>query len=205
MRKLFRGRNISPRNILTERIHCMEHTPPPADESLRNQFFETYGLRVLKSLRRIIRAVDIHSKKLNQEFHITAPQMICLYSLQKNGSMTQSELAKDVDLGMSTVNGIMDRLEAKQWIVRNRDDVDRRKVYLEITDSGKLQAYEAPALLQDKLSEALQALPELEQAAIALSLERIVELMGVEHLDASGNLIATDKISEALPEDKQNG
>ena len=183
----------------------MEQTPPPANDSLRKEFFETYGLRVLKSLRRIIRAVDIHSKKLSQEFHITAPQMICLYSLQKNGSMTQSELAKDVDLGMSTVNGIIDRLEAKQWIVRNRDDVDRRKVYLEITDSDKLQAYEAPALLQDKLSEALQALPELEQAAIALSLERIVELMGVGHLDASGNLIATDEISEASPEDKQDG
>ncbi|WP_372797053.1 MarR family winged helix-turn-helix transcriptional regulator [Pontiella sp.] len=176
-----------------------------AEQQRRNQFFETYGLRVLKSLRRIIRAVDIHSKKLSHDYQITAPQMICLYSLQKNGSMTQSQLAKDVDLGMSTVNGIIDRLEAKKWIVRKRDDHDRRKVFLEITDSGKLQAYEAPALLQDKLSEALQALPELEQAAIALSLERIVELMGVSHLDASGNLIATDKIPEALPEENQDG
>lgn len=183
----------------------MKPSAPSENDQLRNHFFETYGLRVLKSLRRIIRAVDIHSKKLSQEFQITAPQMICLYSLHKNGSMTQSELAKDVDLGMSTVNGIIDRLEAKEWIVRHRDDVDRRKVFLEITDSGKLQAYEAPALLQDKLSEALQTLPELEQAAIALSLERIVDLMGVGHLDASGNLIPTDKIQEAIPENKQDG
>lgn len=161
-----------------------------------SDFFETYGIRVLKSLRRIIRAVDIHSKKLSQDYQMTAPQMICLYSLQKNGTMTQSELAKDVDLGMSTVNGIIDRLEAKGWIKRERDVKDRRKVFLELTEGGIAKANEAPALLQDKLSTALQALPELEQAAIALSLERIVELMGAGHLEASSNLIPTDKIPE---------
>ena len=99
-------------------------------QELRADFFETYGIRVLKSLRRIIRAIDIHSKKLSQEYKITAPQMICLYSLQKNGAMTQSELAQDVDLGMSTINGIIDRLHAKGWIRRQRDHVDRRKILL---------------------------------------------------------------------------
>jgi DNA-binding MarR family transcriptional regulator len=161
-----------------------------------SDFFEKYGIGVLKSLRRIIRAVDIHSKKLNQEHKITAPQMICLYSLQKHGVMTQSEMAKDVDLGMSTVNGITDRLEAKGWIIRERDAKDRRKVFLKLTEKGIIQANEAPALLQDKLSNALKALPELEQAAIALSLERIVELMGAGHLEASSNLIPTDQIRE---------
>jgi DNA-binding MarR family transcriptional regulator len=160
----------------------------------RAAFFENYGVNVLKSLRRIIRSVDIHSKKLNQEYHITAPQMICLYSLQKNGAMTQSALAQDVDLGMSTVNGIIDRLETKGWIKRERDAVDRRKVFVEITESGTIQANGAPALLQDKLSDALQALPELEQAAIALSLERIVDLMGASRLEASSNLLPTDKV-----------
>lgn len=162
----------------------------------QNIFFETYGLRILKSLRRIIRAVDIHSKKLSQEYQITAPQMICLYSLEKKGPITQSALAKDVDLGMSTVNGIIDRLEAKGWLVRRRDQQDRRKVLLEVTDAGRIQAEEAPVLLQEKLSNALQALPELEQAAIALSLERVVELMDVGHLEASGNLLPADKVSE---------
>ncbi|MDF7807215.1 MarR family transcriptional regulator [Pontiellaceae bacterium B12219] len=176
--------------------------PNPKNQGA-SDFFEKYGIRVLKSLRRIIRSVDIHSKKLNHEYNITAPQMICLYSLQKHGVMTQSDLAKDVDLGMSTVNGIIDRLEAKSWIRRERDAKDRRKVFLELTESGVMQANEAPALLQDQLSNALQALPELEQAAIALSLERIVELMGAGHLEASSNLIPTDKITE--PASSQTG
>ena len=169
-------------------------------------FFETCGIRVLTSLRRIIRAVDIHSKKLNQDFKITAPQMICLYSLQKNGDLTQSALAKDVDLGISTVHGIIDRLQEKGWVVCERDKVDRRKVFVRLTSAGKTLANDAPALLQNKLSEALRALPELEQAAIAMSLERIVELMGVGHLEASGNLIPNAHIAknDVNKEDRTN-
>ena len=161
----------------------------------REIFFENYGIRVLTSLRRIIRVVDIHSKKLNQEFMVTAPQMICLYSLQKKGAMTQSELTRDVDLSMSTVNGIIDRLETKGWIRRERDTQDRRKLLVELTDAGRTLADEAPALLQDRFSDALRALPELEQAAITLSLERIVEMMGARHLDVSRNLLPAEKIS----------
>jgi hypothetical protein len=44
--------------------------------------------------------------------------------------------------------------------------------------------------LQQALARALARLPELEQATIALSLERIVALMEVEKLDASPILAA---------------
>ncbi len=157
-------------------------------------FFELYGIRILRSLRRIIRAVDIHSRKLNTEFKITTPQMICLYSLAKQDEMTLSMLAADVNLGMSTVNGIVDRLESKGLLTRNRNPQDRRKVALSITEAGRELTHVAPQLLQNQFSDALKQLPELEQAAIALSLERVVELMEAEHLDASPNLVPNEKI-----------
>lgn len=180
-------------------------TPPdiqddtPCPSSLSHQqamddFFARYGFRILRAMRKIIRAVDIHSRKLNTDFKITAPQMICLYSLMQDGPMTLSALASSVSLGASTTNGIVDRLEAKGMLKRERDKVDRRKVYLHITQAGKELTHQAPALLQDQLADALQKLPELEQAAIALSLERVVELMGAEHLDASPNLVPHDSI-----------
>ena len=161
-----------------------------------DKFFETHGLRVLKALRRIIRAVDIHSRKLNNDFHITAPQMICLYSLVKDGEITQSELSKQVCMGISTINGVIDRLEKKGLVLRQRDTQDRRKVFITVTESGKKITKSAPSLLQERFSEALRNLPELEQAAIALSLERVVELMEAEHLEASPNLVLNSQINE---------
>ena len=162
--------------------------------SRENEFFDKYGFRVLKSLRRIIRAVDIHSRKLLSEFKITSPQMICLYMLRTRDEMTQSELAKEVDLGPSTITGIVDRLEAKGYVVRTRSAADRRRIMLQLTDSGRELVESAPSLLQDQLTASLMSLPELEQATIALSLERIVELMNAEHLDASRNLLPSDQI-----------
>lgn len=162
-----------------------------------DEFFETWGFRILMALRRIVRAVDIYSRKLNSEFKITAPQLICLYSLQGSNGLTLSELAEKVSLGVSTTNGVVDRLEEKGLLTRTRSSVDRRKVVLEVTEKGLEVAKSAPALLQDRLAAALRQLPDLEQATIALSLERIVELMEAEHLDSSPNLAPGSLLSES--------
>ena len=159
------------------------------DSVVPDTFFETCGLRVLMALRRIIRAVDIYSRKLNEEFKITAPQLICLYTIGKSQGITLSALAQEVSLGISTVNGIVDRLEEKGLVTRSRSCRDRRKVIIGVTEHGREVSKAAPALLQDRLSSALRELPELEQATIALSLERIVELMEARHLDTSPNLM----------------
>ena len=154
-----------------------QNQPVMGDSESTDAFFETCGFRIHKALRRIIRAVDTHSWHLNHDFSITAPQMVCLYSLAKGGEMTQSQLAAQVNMGISTVNGIIDRLEKKQLITRRRDTKDRRKVFVTVTESGKEMTKSAPSLLQGRFSQALRNLGELEQAAIALSLERVVELM----------------------------
>ena len=176
---------------MTTQSEILKTNPEKSDT-----FFETCGLRVLKALRRIIRAVDIHSRKLNNDFHITAPQMICLYSLVKDGEVTQSELSKQVSMGISTINGVIDRLEKKGLVARQRDTQDRRKVFITVTESGKEVTKSAPSLLQERFSEALRNLPELEQAAIALSLERVVELMEAGHLEASPNLVPNSQIND---------
>ena len=158
------------------------------------EIFDTCGFRILSAIRRIIRAVDIHSRKLNSEFNITTPQMICHYELLRNNGITLSKLAKAVSLNLSTVNGIVDRLETKGLLTRRRSDVDRRKVLLHITDAGKQTTREAPSLLQDRLSAELRKLPELEQVTIAMSLERIVALMEAQSIETSPNLVSSKEI-----------
>ncbi len=158
------------------------------------EFYETCGFRILSAIRRMIRAVDIHSRKLHNEFDITTPQMICIYELARNDGITLSQLSKLVNIGTSTVNGIMDRLELKGLLTRERSSQDRRKVFLHLTEAGRQITRKTPSLLQDKLSNALQKLPELEQVTIAMSLERVVGLMEAEHLDASPNLLGSEEI-----------
>ena len=152
--------------------------------------------RLLCALRRIIRAVDVYSRKLNSGFGLTTPQLLCLHALDKDKTMTLSDLAKAVNLGASTVNGIVDRLEDKKYVLRQRSTNDRRKVYLIMTDIGKNIVEKAPSPLQDKLSSAMAGLPSSEQLNITRALERVVELMEVEQMAVSPNLISSIEIDD---------
>ncbi|MDD5698057.1 MAG: MarR family transcriptional regulator [Victivallaceae bacterium] len=152
--------------------------------------------RLLCALRRIIRGVDIYSRKLNSRFGLTTPQLLCLHAIKGTEAATLSDLAKAVNLGGSTVNGIIDRLEDKNYVVRQRSTHDRRKVYLIMTEAGREVVRQAPSLLQDKLSSALAKLSPLEQLTITRALEQVVELMEVEKVDASPNLISAAEIEE---------
>ncbi|MEA3545184.1 MAG: MarR family winged helix-turn-helix transcriptional regulator [Thermodesulfobacteriota bacterium] len=145
----------------------------------------SYDLRILQSLRRIIRAVDIHSRKLATQHKITGPQLACLMVVKEEAPLMSGHLAKKVYLSPSTVVGIVDRLEEKKMVVRNRSSKDRRQVYISITSKGEQLIADAPSLLQDTLAEGLVKLPEIEQVSITMALEKLVDLMEVCHIEAS--------------------
>jgi len=145
----------------------------------------SYDLRILQSLRRIIRAVEIHSRKLAQSYRITGPQLGCLLAIRETGPATTTSLAHQVYLSPSTVVGIVDRLEEKELVIRQRSRSDRRQVRIGITEKGEKLAASAPSLLQDTLADALKKLPEQEQISITSSLEKVVDLMEARQIEAS--------------------
>ncbi|MBD3257846.1 MarR family transcriptional regulator [candidate division GN15 bacterium] len=161
---------------------------------------ERFDLQILQSIRRIMRAVDIYSRKLRSQYELTAPQLICLGTVVERGPLTVSEIAEMVFLSPSTVVGILDRLETRGLVQRERDTVDRRVVNILATAAGKKVVNKAPSALQDGLHEGLQKLPQLEQATIALSLKRVVELMEAGRIDASP-ILETAPISEHAKHD----
>ena len=144
-----------------------------------------YDLQVLRSLRRIIRSVDIYSRKLKTTHQLTTPQLICLLCVVGEGPLNSVAISKSIFLSPSTLVGIIDRLESRGLVSRERDSEDRRIVNVTASDEGIKIAKVAPSPLQDNLAKALQQLPDMEQATIALSLQRIVDLMEVEQLDAA--------------------
>jgi DNA-binding MarR family transcriptional regulator len=156
---------------------------------------ERYELKVLQALRKIIRGIDIHSKKLVSSHDITAPQLICLITIVEGGALALKHVAERVYLSPSTVVGIIDRLESKGLVLRSRDTRDRRLVNVTATAAGRELVKNAPSPLQDSLARALVDLPEIEQATIALALQRIVDLMEVDSLEA-GPLLGSSSADE---------
>ncbi|RMH44770.1 MAG: MarR family transcriptional regulator [Deltaproteobacteria bacterium] len=144
-----------------------------------------YDLRVLQALRRMIRAVDLHSRKLSAQHNVTGPQLVCLLAIEEHEPVTASAIARHVHLSQSTVIGILDRLEAKKLVRRQRNLEDRRVVHVSLTEQGRALARNAPSPLHDALATAMTKLPESELGAIAASLDRIAEMMEDRHSDAA--------------------
>ena len=147
-----------------------------------DQITASCSKRIMAALRQITHAVDTYSRRLKSEYDVTVPQLICMFAIIEKGKSTTSAIAQNIHVANSTIVGILDRLEKKGLILRKRDTEDRRKVFVSATAKGKKLIADAPSPLQDKLLESLEKLPELEQTAIALSLEKIVSLMGAEDI-----------------------
>jgi DNA-binding MarR family transcriptional regulator len=70
---------------------------------------------------------------------ITRSQWWVLSQLSRHtrAGMLQTELARDLDVGKVTVGGLIDRLEASGYVVRQPDATDRRAKRIQITDQGR--------------------------------------------------------------------
>jgi DNA-binding MarR family transcriptional regulator len=142
------------------------------------------SLTILRSLRRILRRIELASFELESDFGITAPQLLCLRAVVQHGPMIQNELSKEVHLSASTLVGVLDRLEAKGLVTRTRDQIDRRRIHVEATTIGEHRERHAPEPLQGHLERQLKKLGEQEQTTIARSLEQLVILMEAQHIEA---------------------
>jgi DNA-binding MarR family transcriptional regulator len=140
---------------------------------------------VLVSLRRILRATSIHSRKLGRSVGITAPQLIVLRAVNANDGLTASEVARAVSLSQATITIIVSRLEERGLLARERSSVDRRRVHVSLTPAGREVLAEAPQPLQESFSRRFEALPRWEQHQLVSSLERVAAMMDAEDLDAA--------------------
>lgn len=140
---------------------------------------------MLISLRRIIRAVDLHSKQLVHKHKLTGPQLIVLREIMRQENVTIGELAKRASLSNATVTGIVDRLEKRGLVVRSRGDKDRRQVLVSATTAADSVMAEAPPLLQEQFLVALEELDAGERSRMLESLERIARMMNAEGLDVA--------------------
>lgn len=140
---------------------------------------------VLVALRRIIRAIDLQSKRLMQTSGLSGPQLMVMQAIERVGSVTAGNLARAVSLSQGTVTSILDRLEKKNLLRRVRSTEDKRKVVVFLSEEGKSALALAPTLLQENFINSFQRLADWEQHLLISSLQRIAEMMDAQNLDAA--------------------
>lgn len=146
--------------------------------------------QILASIRRIMRAVDMHSRHLLDACGLTGPQLSVLQAAAELDPATAGAIARAVRISGATTTGILSRLEKRDLVRRVRGEDDRRTVRVEVTPDGHAALRAAPSLLQDRFRDELAALQDWERSMILSVLERIAAMMDAEDIDAAPILVA---------------
>ncbi|MBK5210009.1 MAG: MarR family transcriptional regulator [Flavobacteriaceae bacterium] len=144
-------------------------------------------IEILIKLRRIVRSINLESKRVDKELGVSIPQLLCLQFLaeQEDYRANASKLKAFLNLNASTITGIISRLEKKNLVVKLPKSTDKRITLISLTAEGISLIQKAPLTFQQKLSEKLQALPPEKLKTIIDGIDLLTELMEVDEIDDS--------------------
>ena len=130
---------------------------------------------------RFLRFNLLSSKKLQDDLerlNLTPPQFYVLATIGYAGELPFSDIGKKMMVTVSNLTGIVDRLEEKGVVARERDSRDRRVVRVTLTDKG-LKLYKSTIPLFEKsISQFFSPLGKPQQKELAALLRKLIRVSG---------------------------
>lgn len=151
--------------------------PDPADE-------------VVSTLRKIIRAIDLQSRKLTKSYGLTGPQLLVLKETRRSPQASISNISQKVSLSQATVTSILDRLEQQDFVRRVRSQEDKRRVIIELRKKAIDILDKNPSLLQEEFIHQFDGLEEWEKSMLLASLQRMAFMMNAGDIQSPPVLVS---------------
>ena len=95
--------------------------------------------------------------------------------LLDKGTMTQSELQNIIDIRSGSLSEILSKIEEKELIIREKDENDKRKVNISITEKGKESILLKEEELKNRSKELFNAINEEEQQQLEVILSKLLK------------------------------
>jgi MarR family transcriptional regulator, lower aerobic nicotinate degradation pathway regulator len=111
-------------------------------------------------LEHLARRMRSHSEATLAALELRPRHLLTLTVLRDIGGCTQQVLAERLTIDRTNLVGLLNELEAEQWIERRRSPEDRRRHIVEITPAGRetlAKAEFALAAVEDEVLAALGA------------------------------------------------
>jgi len=117
-----------------------------------------------------------------EKLELTRSQALVLYYIEQHPGCYMGEVAKVLDVSVSAITQVVDRLEQKEYVSRGADPSDRRIYTLELTSGGKTRVAELRVLQIESLEEVLGRMAARDRKYVIKGLETLVEAAGREGL-----------------------
>lgn len=141
--------------------------------------------QALVSIRRILRATELHGKALRRATGLKTSQLLVLQALEDEHELTVGGITAQVHMAQASVTTIVAKLEELGFVSRNRGTTDKRKVYVHLTEAGRGILDQAPEALHQRFADAFEPLETWEKSMLIASLQRVASMLDAADLDAA--------------------
>jgi DNA-binding MarR family transcriptional regulator len=128
---------------------------------------------------RFLRFNLVSNKKLQDDLErldLTSPQFYVLATIGYAGGLPFGEIGEKMMVTVSNLTGIVDRLEEKRLVVRERDARDRRVVRVTLTDKGMKVYKNTIPLFEKSISQFFSPLNKTQQKELAGLLRKLIRV-----------------------------
>ena len=109
-----------------------------------------------------------------EPYGLTPFHYLVLCCLWEEDGLSTSEIADKLKQLGATLTGVVDRMEQRNLVYRQRSSQDRRIIRIWLTEEGKRLMTVLPPLGEKTISEATQNISKAEQETILALLDRII-------------------------------
>ena len=139
------------------------------------------------SIRKIVRAINLESKRIEKDYGLSIPQLLSLKFLEEKieYKSTMKDLKEHLSLNASTVSGIVARLESKGLIARLPNPNDKRSTPIILTSGGNKLIKQTDESLHERVMSKSNSLTDEEYQQILVSFKTIIKIFDIDDIDAS--------------------
>jgi DNA-binding MarR family transcriptional regulator len=117
-------------------------------------------------LDHLARRMRLHSEAVLAPLGLRPRHLVALTLLRDRGGSTQQALASTLAMDGTNIVGLLNELEARKLIERQRSPEDRRRHVVELTDAGAEQLAKVESALIASEDEVLGALDETQRETL---------------------------------------
>ena len=150
----------------------MNSPPIPADFYQASEFRPEISVGYM--MRRVLASILTDADQELAAWDVTHAQWMPLFKLYNCGQSTVAGLARDLQLDPGATTRLLDRLEGKGLLRRDRSTSDRRVVHVALTPEGQAIASQVPEVLCRVLNRHLSGFTHDEWMLLRSLLERIL-------------------------------
>jgi DNA-binding MarR family transcriptional regulator len=152
--------------------------------------------RMVAAARASQNATDMFDESVGKLFGSNRTDARCADIVQRHGRITAGHLAEQSGLTTGAVTTVIDRLETSGFVQRVRDEKDRRRVYVELTDYAKQVGEVIFTPISDIYNDAMRYVPIENMRTIAEYLE-FVERVNRRHTTILQNHLPNTDVDHA--------